>query len=328
MLQQTRVETVTPYYKRWVLRFPDVGTLADASLDDVLMAWQGLGYYRRARSLHAGAVVVRERHGGVVPSGYEDLRALPGVGAYTAGAVASIAFGAPVGAVDGNVRRVLARILDEASPSERRLAAVANDLVDPARPGDWNQALMDLGGSACTPRSPRCEACPLAPWCRSKSAGTQEARPARAARKAARSETFVVAVVVDGGGRALVVRRPEGGLLGGLWAFPDAVLANGDGGGARLVDEATLVETARGAAREVGARLAGSAPRHLAPVVQRFTHRVATYRPVLLAGRARENQNRRWTPLNGLRPVALPVAQRKIARAAAAALGLIEDTSE
>jgi adenine-specific DNA glycosylase len=151
--------------------------------------------------------------------------------------------------------------------------------------------------------------------------------------------TFAAAVVVDAAGRALVVRRPEGGLLAGLWAFPDAVLADGDGGEARGVgagdrrrarpaDEAALVDAARAAARHVGTRLAGSAPRCLAPVPHRFTHLAAVYRPVVLAGRARENENRRWIPLNGPWPVALPVAQQKIARAAAAALSLIEDTSE
>jgi len=330
MLQQTRVETVIPYYRRWLSRFPDVGALADATLDDVLLAWQGLGYYRRARGLHAGAGIVRERYCGAVPSRYEELRTLPGVGAYTAGAVASIAFGKPVGAVDGNVRRVLARLLDDARPSARRLHSVADRLVDPARPGDWNQALMDLGASLCAPRAPRCRDCPLVRWCRSRSAGTQEARPAAPTRRAVPSAAFACAVVVDGHGRALVVRRPEGGLLGGLWAFPDVALTDGNGrqalenGGS----EPALARAARAAARGAGAHVDRSRPRQLDPVSHRFTHLAATYHPVVLAGRADENEYRRWIPLEGPWPVALPVAQQKIARAAAAAPGDVYDTSK
>jgi len=321
MLQQTRAETVIPYYRRWLRRFPDVHALAGASLDDVLLAWQGLGYYRRARGLHTGAAIVRERHGGVVPSGYEELRALPGVGAYTAGAVASIAFGASVAAVDGNVKRVLARLLDDAKPSPLRLAAVAAELVDPVRPGDWNQAFMDLGALLCTPRAPRCGECPLARWCRARAAGTQEARPARRARRTVPSATYACAVVVDGRGRALVVRRPEGGLLAGLWAFPDVALTQGR-------NDADMVRAARAAAADVGARVGESPTRRLSPVSHRFTHLSATYHPVVLAGRARESENRRWIPLAEPWPVALPVAQQKIARAAATALGDVEDTSE
>lgn len=319
MLQQTRVETVLPYYRRWMERFPDAGTLADAPLDDVLLAWQGLGYYRRACALHAAATVVRERWGGVTPASYDQLRALPGVGEYTASAVASIAFGAPLGAVDGNVTRVLARLFDQARPSPRWLRATAGELVDRDRPGDWNQALMDLGATVCVRRRPACGQCPLAKHCRSRAAGTQEERPAAAPRKAASARTLATAVVVDGEGRGLVVRRPEGGLLAGLWAFPDGVVQEG-------AEAAEVARAARKAARGAGAALCRSAPRALAPVLHRFTHLAATYRPVVLAGRLPEDENRRWVPLEGPWPVALPVAQQKIARAAAVALDPCQPT--
>ena len=156
MLQQTRVETVKGYYVRWLERFPSVETLASAEEDEVLKAWEGLGYYRRARNLRRAALQLREVHGGVVPETYAALRELPGVGEYTAGAVASIAFGVVVPAVDGNVRRVLARLFDVETPRAPWLRSMATSLVDNERPGDWNQALMELGATQCTSRAPRC----------------------------------------------------------------------------------------------------------------------------------------------------------------------------
>ena len=164
MLQQTRVETVIPYYERWLRRFPGWEALADAGEDEVLRAWTGLGYYRRARNLHRAARVVRERFGGELPKEPAALKRLPGVGEYTAGAVASIAFGRAVPAVDGNVRRVLCRILDVAAPTAGRLREEAARLVDPGRPGDFNEALMELGATVCTPRAPGCGGCPVRGW--------------------------------------------------------------------------------------------------------------------------------------------------------------------
>jgi A/G-specific adenine glycosylase len=319
MLQQTRVETVIPFYKRWLQRFPDVAALAEAGLDDVLLAWQGLGYYRRARGLHEGARMVRERNGGIIPSGYEGLRGLPGVGDYTAGAVASIAFGARVGAVDGNVRRVLSRLHDEATLPRDRLRALADAWVDPARPGDWNEALMELGATLCTPRAPACGACPMSRWCRACAAGTQEARPAPPRARAVPSRELATAVVVDGGARALVVRRPHGGLLGGLWAFPELDVEE-------RASPAQLRRAARRAARAAGARVTRSAGIVLAPVEHRFTHLAATYLPVVLAGTGPQDELRRWVALEGPWPVALPVAQQKIARTAAAVLSAAAGT--
>ncbi|HBD99516.1 MAG TPA: A/G-specific adenine glycosylase, partial [Gemmatimonadetes bacterium] len=178
MLQQTRVQTVLAYYDAWLERFPDVEALADAETDEVLKAWEGLGYYRRARNLHGAARLIRERPDGGFPDTYARLRSLPGVGDYTAGAVASMAFGEAVPAVDGNVRRVLSRLFDEAKPPASWLRWKASELLDAERPGDWNQALMELGATLCSPRSPRCGACPVVEWCASHRAGTQEQRPA------------------------------------------------------------------------------------------------------------------------------------------------------
>jgi A/G-specific adenine glycosylase len=315
MLQQTRVETVTGYYRRWLERFPDLESLANATPDEVLMAWQGLGYYRRARNLHAGANVVRERHGGAVPSSFEALRALPGVGEYTAGALASIAFGEAVPAVDGNVRRVLARLHDRPAPTPSWLRDVAALLVDPIRPGDWNQALMELGATVCTPREPACDTCPLRSRCRSRMAGTQRERPAPARKKAVPRKAFATAVLVDPLGRVLVVRRPEDGLLGGLWSFPDASVKR----------DGEVVTAARRVAVESGVCVQDRRIRtRLEPVSHRFTHLEATYHPVVLAvalaASAADGENRCWIPLEPPHEVALPVAQQKIAKAATAAL--------
>jgi A/G-specific adenine glycosylase len=315
MLQQTRVDTVIPYYRRWIELFPSVGSLAGATRDEVLLAWQGMGYYRRAARLHEGARVVRERYEGDLPASYEALRGLPGVGEYTAGAVASIAFGEAVPAVDGNVRRVLARLFDRACPTAGWLREVAAALVHPERPGDWNQALMELGATVCTPRAPACAECPLERTCAARRAGTEEERPARPKRRDVPTATFATAVVVDEGGRVLLVRRPETGLLGGMWSFPERDVTAGT----------PVAEAAREAARDAGATLTDAAPsRALAEVRHRFTHLAARYRPMLLAGVGSDDENRRWMPLERRGgETALPTAQEKIAKAAEAALAYV-----
>ncbi len=182
MLQQTRVETAEPYYCRWMERFPTLDDLAEASRDEVLKVWEGLGYYSRARRIHDGARMVRERLGGEIPSTAQALRELPGVGEYTAGAVASIAFGEVTPAIDGNARRVLARLFDLADPGLAELRTIAEELIDRDRPGDFNQAVMELGATICKPRAPRCEACPLGSVCRARAAGTQLDRPVTKSR--------------------------------------------------------------------------------------------------------------------------------------------------
>ncbi|HVG45396.1 MAG TPA: A/G-specific adenine glycosylase, partial [Longimicrobium sp.] len=195
MLQQTRVETVVRYYARWLERFPTLAALADAPLDDVLKAWEGLGYYSRARNFHSAVRQVRARHGGEVPDDPAAFGALPGVGRYTEGAVMSIAFGRPAPIVDGNVRRVLARWTDDPDPSVADLWAMASRLAPGPAPGELNQALMELGATVCTPRKPRCGVCPARERCRARIAGTQEERPAPKKAKPLPHEDTAVAVV-------------------------------------------------------------------------------------------------------------------------------------
>jgi A/G-specific adenine glycosylase len=246
MLQQTRVETVIPYYERFLRRFPDVASLARAELDEVLGHWAGLGYYSRARHLKRAAELVMDRFAGEIPDEPARLRELPGVGRYTAGAVASIAFGRPEPVLDGNAARVLARLGairgDPSAPRTReRLWQEAARLARGPRPGDLNQALMELGARVCTPRRPRCELCPLARGCRARRAGDPEALPRRRRRPRPRLLRGAGALLWRRG-RALAVRRPERGLLGGLWELPWVELCAGAGG-------------ARHLARELGARL-------------------------------------------------------------------------
>ena len=225
MAQQTRVETAAPYHRRFMDRFPDVWTLAEAEEDEVLGLWEGLGYYARARNLRWAARRVVSEYGGRIPRAVSELRTLPGVGPYTAGAVASVAFGLPEPAVDGNARRVLSRLgdLETASPSELDRAARALLAAVPERPGDVNQALMDLGSAVCTPRRPRCGACPLSSRCLALRRGTIGERPPRK-RRARSPERVEAAAIVRRGGRVLVLRRPSDGLLGGLWDFPSVGL--------------------------------------------------------------------------------------------------------
>ncbi|NRA09961.1 MAG: A/G-specific adenine glycosylase [Myxococcales bacterium] len=269
MLQQTRVETVIPYYQRFLARFPDVQTLADAPLDDVLAEWTGLGYYSRARNLHAAARCLIERHGGEVPDDPEALRALPGVGRYTAGAVASIAFDRPEAVVDGNVTRVLARLYglreNAKSPAMiRRLWELAGELARGPEPGALNQALMELGATLCTPRAPQCPRCPLRGRCVARRDGDPEALPVKT-RRAARTPLAAVAGWIPRRGRVLAVKRPSAGLLGGLWDLPGGELVDGESPPQAL--QRCLLEG-------VGLRVDSLEP--LGEVQQAFTHRDLT----------------------------------------------------
>ena len=227
MLQQTRVDTVIPYYERFLERFPTAEALADADEDTVLSQWSGLGYYRRARLLHAGVREVVDRYGGEVPEDAEARRALPGVGRYTAGAIGSIAFDKPEPIVDGNVTRVLARLFRIESPvgatvTTKRLWEEAERLVPEERPGDFNQALMELGATVCTPRQPRCEVCPLAARCGALADGEVERLPVSKPKKAASrlSLVAVVATVGRGGGQQVWLAKGDRALFGGLWGVP------------------------------------------------------------------------------------------------------------
>ncbi len=231
MLQQTRVETVIPYYRRFLARWPTLEALARADDTEVLAAWSGLGYYARCRNLLSAARVALGRHGGI-PSSLEALRALPGFGPYTAGAVASIAFAVPAPAVDGNVARVLSRVFrvpgDPCSPVVKaRLTSLASALLDRQRPGDLNQALMELGASACRPRRPLCERCPVARGCAARREGQAEEFPARVARRKP-VRTVVSLVRVERGGRLLLRRAKAGELFPGMWGLPGLVVPGGE----------------------------------------------------------------------------------------------------
>jgi len=223
MLQQTQVATAVPFYQRFVERFPDIGSLAAAGIDDVLAAWAGLGYYRRARHLHAAAGIVVREHGGRVPSDPEAFGRLPGVGRYSTGAVLSIGFDLPLPVLDGNVARVLSRIfaMDAAvrdPAGAKRLWALAESLVPRRGAGDWNQALMELGATVCTPRAPDCAHCPVRTLCRAHASGRVDRFPPVPPRRAPRA-VHVAAAWIERDGRVLVVRR-AGRLLEGLWEPP------------------------------------------------------------------------------------------------------------
>jgi A/G-specific adenine glycosylase len=315
MLQQTRVEAVVPYYERWMTRFPTLVALADAGLDDVLGEWEGLGYYSRARNLHATARIVRDSAGGVIPDSVAGLRALPGVGEYTAGAVASIAFGRPEPAVDGNARRVLSRLFDLEAPRAAELRERARTLVPADRPGDFNQALMELGATICRPRAPRCVECPLAAWCLARLRGTVGARPGPASRPPVPFFDLGVAVVVSPQGRALMVRRPEDGMLARLWEFPGRTVAAGE-------------PPASAAARAIATLVPDAEPlRPLTTISHAYSHRRHVYHACLFETpretrpRPRDLARAGWTAAAWERPDpagrALPAAQRRIARALA-----------
>ncbi|HKE19728.1 MAG TPA: A/G-specific adenine glycosylase [Kofleriaceae bacterium] len=229
MLQQTRIAVVWPYYERWMLRFPSAADLAAAPLDEVLAAWSGLGYYGRARNLHRGAREVVARFGGALPATAAELCSLPGVGRYTAGAIASIGFGRREPLVDGNVARVLSRLFAiegdiKAGATARRLWSVAGELVPEERPGDFNQGLMELGQDVCTPAAPRCEACPLADLCAARASGRTAELPVVGKRRPDADKPLLAhcAVWLERRGRLLLARRRPRGLFGGLWELPQA----------------------------------------------------------------------------------------------------------
>jgi A/G-specific adenine glycosylase len=314
MLQQTRAETVVPYYECFLSRFPTVEALAGAPLEDVLKVWEGLGYYARARNLHAVARQVVAERSGRLPDTFEGLVALPGVGRYIGGAVASIAFGRDVAAVDGNARRVLCRafgIREDVTRSgvQRKLEALANDLIPPGRAGAFNEALMELGATTCTPRSPRCDHCPVAGLCVAYAEGDPEALPVRRPRKPVPHYDVAAAVTVRADGRVLVAQRNIGDMLGGLWEFP---------GGKREEGE-TLVEClVREMREELDVEV--GVDESLIVVEHAYTHFRITlhaFRCRLVAGEPRclDCAAFRWATRTELEPLPMSVVDRKVAQA-------------
>jgi len=271
MLQQTQVTTVAPYFARWLQRFPTVHDLAAAPLDEVLKAWEGLGYYARVRNLHRAAQRVVTEHGGCLPVHRADLLALPGIGDYTAGAILSIAFGQDEPALDGNARRVLCRLFnvaeDPRQPAVRRhLWELARSLLPAGQARRFNEALMDLGATVCTPRTPDCPHCPLMELCEAARLGLQAERPVSTPRQRV-PHYNVTAAIIWRDGQVLIAQRPPDGLLGGLWEFP----------GGKCEPQETLAEClAREIREELGIEIMVGAP--LPPVSHAYTHfRITLY---------------------------------------------------
>jgi A/G-specific adenine glycosylase len=310
MLQQTGVKTVGPYFEKFVARWPDVGALGRAALDDVLRMWAGLGYYSRARNLHACAVVVRRDHGGVFPDTEEGLRVLPGIGPYTAAAIAAIAFGRRTMPVDGNIERVVSRLfaieepLPQAKPLIQELATTllgesrAGD--EKSRAGDSAQALMDLGSSICTPKKPACGLCPLNDDCAARARGDQEIFPRKAPKKTGTLRQGA-AFVVTRGEELLVRTRPEKGLLGGMTEVPTSDWLAAQHDKAALQQAPVLKGIAR------WRRKAGV-------VTHVFTHfplELVVY-TTNVAARVRAPEGARWVPIATLKDEALPNVMRKV----------------
>ena len=317
MLQQTRVSVVIPYYERFLARFPTVHALAAAEEDDILAAWSGLGFYRRARNLHAGARQMVEQFGGEVPRDPTDLGSIKGIGRYTVGAILSHAHDMRLPILDGNVIRVLSRLFrvdgaPDRAATQKVLWRLAEEVLPALRPGDFNQALMDLGATVCKPSGPRCEVCPLTKVCAGLAAGDAESFP-RPGRK--QNVTFVVRVAVRlqlDDGRILLERRPGRGLLPSLWELPAGVVHDGESPGSRA--RALATQLARACA------LNDALPDELVPVgvsEHRFSHRhwsthvfEASARAPL-AARETTRPERRWYARSELEDLGLPTASRK-----------------
>lgn len=302
MLQQTRVEVVVPYFERFLARFPTPQDLAAGADDEVLRLWAGLGYYRRARNLKAAAAAIAERHGGAFPRTHAEILELPGVGRYTAGAVASIAFGLPEPLVDGNVARVLARLFVEPGdlrrPAEaRRFWSLAAELLDPERPGDFNQALMELGATVCLPRSPRCLLCPLQDSCLARKQGAIDRFPTPRTRRPSVAVELAAALVLKDGAVGLV-RRAPGSVMEGLYDLPAVEIESG----ADAVASVTALLRERFGIRVKGAELCGAA-RHT------ITHRKVRASVVACSHAGRQTaslirETRAERPGAGIAPIA------------------------
>jgi len=308
MLQQTRVETVVPYWQRFLARFPTAQALAEAPEDDVLALWSGLGYYRRARLLHAGAKKVAEL--GAVPRDREGLLEVPGIGRYTAGAVASIAYGEPVGLVDGNVARVLARVFeiddDMRKAGMRRAEVLADELVVHAKddPGSWNQALMELGATICSPQNPSCHRCPIAHHCAALARGRVSELPVLGAKKKPEPRRLQSLVALHRG-EVLLLRRKRDRLFGGLWEPP-------------------AIEGATAARRDLVARFGAKSAKRVGGVTHVLSHRKLTIDVVTASTSARalradlpdDYDAARFATANDLDALGVATLTRKILRVA------------
>lgn len=309
LLQQTRVDQGLPYYERFLQRFPTVQTLAQADEHAVLKAWEGLGYYARARNLHKAARVVVTTLEGRFPTDAAGWQALPGIGRYTAGAIASIVYAEPVPVLDGNVIRVLTRLFDIDACSDtphvrEQLWTLAGELVPKSHPGDFNQAMMELGANVCTPRNPTCGNCALAKQCRSRKVGTQLSRPVRAPKKTVPHKEIVLGAICKQG-RILIVKRPSKGLLGGLWELP---------GGEVNAGESHAIALRRNFKRSIGIGI--KVGRLIASVNHAYTHFRVTiniYQCEQTTGKpkAKEHEDLKWMTRARLKEFAFPRAHHK-----------------
>jgi A/G-specific adenine glycosylase len=306
MLQQTRVETVIPYFENWMRQFPTVKELAAASEQDVLNAWEGLGYYSRARNLHKAAKIVVNEYDGTLPRDLKSLRKLPGIGRYTVGAIASIAFNMDEPTLDGNLRRVFARLFDVSEPAdatagEKILWELAAKHLPKGQAGDYNQALMDLGATICLPKNPRCLICPLMEICEARVNGTQAQRPVLKPKKEIPHHINVGGVIIKDR-KVLLAKRPSKGLLGGMWEFPN--------GRVEGKPDAGLVS-----ALEAGYKLKVQKGEALGTVEHAYTHfrvTVHVYRCELVS--IKETENLKWVRLEDLDKYPMGKVDRQIAR--------------
>jgi A/G-specific adenine glycosylase len=312
MLQQTRVEAVIPYFEKWMRLFPTVKDLAGASEQDVLNAWEGLGYYSRARNLHKAAKIVVEQHGGELPRDLKALRQLPGIGRYTVGAIASIAFNMDEPTLDGNLRRVFARLFDVSEPAdspagERTLWKLAAGHLPRGQAGDYNQALMDLGATICLPRNPRCLLCPLMEICEARANGTQEQRPVLKPRKETPHFIHAAGVIVrrivnPPHDMVLLAKRPSKGLLGGMWEFPNGRVEG---------EPAEELESALEAGYQLKVRTVDA--------LGTFQHAYTHFRVTVHAFRCElvntpANENLKWVKLEEMEDYPMGKVDRQIAR--------------
>jgi A/G-specific adenine glycosylase len=311
MLQQTTVRAVAPYYARFLERWPDLRALAAAPLDEVLKAWAGLGYYARARNLHACARAVAERHGGAFPASEAELRALPGIGDYTAAAIAAIAFELPASPVDGNIERVVARLfaVEEPLPSAKpRLRELARALTPQRRTGDFAQAMMDLGATICSPKKPACALCPCNEGCAAFARGDAETFPRRTPKREGALRRGAAFVVHRADGYVLVRTRAAKGLLGGMTEVPTTAWTTDFDEGEALAQAPTFLSFPGGAEDIAWRRIAGVV-RHV------FTHfplELSVYVSEVGSDTPAPHGTR-WTKISELGGEALPSLMRKVA---------------
>ena len=311
MLQQTRVDQATPYFNRFMQHFPDVYTLAEASQQDILSIWEGLGYYSRARNMHRAAREIVEDFNGKLPDNYDEITSLKGIGPYTASAILSIAFEKSYAVVDGNVKRVLSRIYGieddlRLSSTDKKLQELADELLDEKRPGDFNQAVMELGAMICVPKNPKCGECPVQAYCIASQRAETDRIPYKSPAKKRPHHNIGVGIVTREGDEVLIALRPDNAMLGGLWEFP---------GGKQKEGEALEQTVSRELKEELGVEVEVIAPfMKLNHAYSHFTITLNAFICTLKEGEPtpRESQEVKWIKRTELDQYPFPKANRKI----------------